>query len=509
MPDYPNTHINTGDQRADVLAVALTQMGYTEGTNNDTKYGSWAGYPHQPWCATFVSWCMRQAEIGPDVIKKSPVASPNRFGIPYYDGEEYTPKPGDLFFTKEFSHVGLVYYVDGEYFYTIEGNVNIDENEDGYFVMTLKRKISDFYFGVPPYKGGPEHSYVRQQESRHPHNIIYCCEICGDRYDSGIEAVVTGCADCMECGCDSKYAGYYVTSQNGIYYILEGHYLSGQIVGSLGNDTVVYVYGINRYTGRAYIDYDGVRGHYSVTHLTKYYPAPEQPVLTVADKTYIGGDDVVLQWNSSTHAEEYRVQIRRDGEVIADELVGTSLTYTLNDVQPGNYTFCVFAANRTGWSAPAEQTLSVRRKCSVCFDAAGGQGAPAAVNLLDGETLILPDQVPQREGYTFLGWTAERGGQPWDVFCRLPNDMPGRFDAVCRVAAQQRPAPEPADRIHAFQADFLCGRFAGYGWTGAAFGVFRRLRPSCGRWLHSGGFLLCGNRNDCGEYCLRRADGDL
>ena len=24
VPDYPNTHINTGDQRADVLAVALT-----------------------------------------------------------------------------------------------------------------------------------------------------------------------------------------------------------------------------------------------------------------------------------------------------------------------------------------------------------------------------------------------------------------------------------------------------------------------------------------------------
>lgn len=410
LPDYPNTHINTGDQRADVLAVALTQLGYTEGTNNTTKYGTWAGYPHQPWCATFVSWCMRQAEIGPDVIQKSPVASPNRFGIPYYDGNEYTPRPGDLFFTREFSHVGLVYYVDGEYFYTVEGNVNIDENEDGYFVMTLKRKISDFYFGVPPYKGGgEEHRYVRQQETAHPHHIIYRCELCGDQYDSDIDAVVPTCADCMKCGCDGKYAGYYVATHNGTFYIRDGHALDGATVGCLDKDTVVYVYGIDRYTDRAYISYDGVLGHFPAFHLKKYYPAPDQPVLTIEDKTYIGGDDVVLKWNNSTHAEEFRLQIRRDGDLIADELVGSSLSYTLKNAQPGNYSFSVLAANRTGWSSPGEQTLWVRRLCSVTFDAAGGNGAPEALSFLAGDMLKLPRQAPQREGYVFLGWTAEQG----------------------------------------------------------------------------------------------------
>ena len=409
VPDYPNTHINTGDQRADVLAVALTQLGYTEGTNNDTKYGSWAGYPHQPWCATFVSWCMRQAEIGPDVIQKSPVASPKRFGIPYFDGQEYTPKPGDLFFTKEFSHVGFVYYVDGEYFYTLEGNVNIDENEDGYYVMTLKRKISDFYFGVPSYKGSGEHTYVRRQEMEHPHRISYCCEICGEQYDTGIEAVETGCASCMECGCDTQYAGYYITSQNGTYYICDGHGRNGQILGCVSDNAVVYVYGFDRHDGKAYIDYDGVRGHYSISHLKKYYPAPEQPVLTIREKTYIGGDDVVLQWSKSTHAEEFRLQISRDGEVVTDELVGTAQSYTLKNAQSGNYTFCVYAANRTGWSIPAEQTLWVREKCTVSFDAAGGGDAPKAVSSLVGDMLTLPEQIPQRQDHTFLGWTAEQG----------------------------------------------------------------------------------------------------
>jgi uncharacterized repeat protein (TIGR02543 family) len=71
--------------------------------------------------------------------------------------------------------------------------------------------------------------------------------------------------------------------------------------------------------------------------------------------------------------------------------------------------FTVFAANRTGWSKPAAQTLWVRRKCSVSFDAAGGNDAPEPVTILAGDLLTLPDQVPQREGYAFLGWTAEQG----------------------------------------------------------------------------------------------------
>ena len=48
--DYENTYTNTGDQRADIIGVALTQVGYQEGKgtglyNNDTKYGDWAGWP--------------------------------------------------------------------------------------------------------------------------------------------------------------------------------------------------------------------------------------------------------------------------------------------------------------------------------------------------------------------------------------------------------------------------------------------------------------------------------
>ncbi|MBQ8859955.1 MAG: CHAP domain-containing protein [Ruminococcus sp.] len=151
---YENTYINTGCQRLDIVGVAETQIGYKEGPNNDTKYGTWYGLPNQPWCAMFVTWCARQAGIPESILNKSAVASANPyyFNVPYYDGNTYTPKAGDLFFTKSWSHVGIVYYTDGEYFYTIEGNSNTNGSNDGTSVVSIRRKISTHYFGVPKYQ---------------------------------------------------------------------------------------------------------------------------------------------------------------------------------------------------------------------------------------------------------------------------------------------------------------------------------------------------------------------
>ena len=76
----------TGDQREDIINVALSQVGYSEGSytgdtggaddgtySNYTEYNYWyhnhvtSGMPvggsYAPWCATFVSWCARHADI--------------------------------------------------------------------------------------------------------------------------------------------------------------------------------------------------------------------------------------------------------------------------------------------------------------------------------------------------------------------------------------------------------------------------------------------------------------
>ena len=73
---YENTYVNTGNQRNDIIGVALTQVGYQEGKgtgtwNNDTKYGDYFSNPYTEWCGWFVSWCARQANVPTSVLKTS------------------------------------------------------------------------------------------------------------------------------------------------------------------------------------------------------------------------------------------------------------------------------------------------------------------------------------------------------------------------------------------------------------------------------------------------------
>lgn len=43
---------------------------------------------------------------------------------------------------------------------------------------------------------------------------------------------------------------------------------------------------------------------------------------------------------------------------------------------------------------------------SISFNANGGENAPAAISVAQGETATLPTTIPTREGYYFLGWAA-------------------------------------------------------------------------------------------------------
>ena len=159
---YENTWVNTGNQRLDIIEVAKTQ----DGNTNGSKYGS------GNWCAHFVSWCARQAGIPESVLKSSSRAghAPSFFDIRYYGGgnqnaawsdtdqtfgkwggNNYTPDSGDLFFTTTWSHVGLVASVDrtNRKFTTIEGN------SGGGKVTSHTYNIADYYFGVPDYQSPP------------------------------------------------------------------------------------------------------------------------------------------------------------------------------------------------------------------------------------------------------------------------------------------------------------------------------------------------------------------
>ena len=86
---YENTYKNTGNMRNDIVGVALTQVGYKEGSNNYTKYGVWYGLSNSPWCGMFVSWCAKEAGIPNSILNRTGIADPECFGLDYVDGNYY------------------------------------------------------------------------------------------------------------------------------------------------------------------------------------------------------------------------------------------------------------------------------------------------------------------------------------------------------------------------------------------------------------------------------------
>lgn len=169
---YPNTYKNTGNLRKDIVGVASTQIGYTELTHKGgtpvgdsetpyyTKYGEAYGNPNGHWCAYFVLWCAKQANIPTSIICQSSGCGSCRIFIDWFKSNHnwrdntYVPQCGDIIFFDweqdgSADHVGIVQSVSGNTVYTIEGNTG---GVNGYTVMERDRNSSIFGYGVPNYE---------------------------------------------------------------------------------------------------------------------------------------------------------------------------------------------------------------------------------------------------------------------------------------------------------------------------------------------------------------------
>lgn len=279
--EYENTYVNTGDQRKDIIGVALTQLGYKEGANNASKYGSWMGVADSPWCASFVSWCAAQADISEDVLRRTVwvAAGSDSFDIKiYYNTKNYTPQPGDLFYKNDFSHVGLVLRVEGDSFYTIEGNSDVLGSQEGLYVISNKRLLADCYFGVPEYKGAGDHEYIKKTEVAHPHRNYYECKTCNDTYYTGSNEYNVACDSCKSCNCATDYAGYYICDEDiSVLNVRAGHGVAYKKIGGVHPGAIVYVYASDG--NWAHIRYDNLYGYVSQQYLTPYTldPPPSEP----------------------------------------------------------------------------------------------------------------------------------------------------------------------------------------------------------------------------------------
>jgi hypothetical protein len=140
-----------------VIDAAKNEIGYQETGNNDTKYGKWYGLNNQPWCAMFVSWCFKEANLSHLIAAstKKGFASCDA-GLKWFAKKgKIVPvgqaQPGDIAFFQfdddaQADHVGIVVKNDGKKFlWCIEGNTSGDtkgsqSNGDG--VYTKKRAYS-------------------------------------------------------------------------------------------------------------------------------------------------------------------------------------------------------------------------------------------------------------------------------------------------------------------------------------------------------------------------------
>lgn len=171
----------TGDGRTDIVNVAMSQIGYMEGDNqeqisgchagskNYTEYGLWynnlqeapGGFEKAMWCAMFVSWCAWQADVPADTVYYHAYTV---YGLNWFaerdqvytraeveDGT-YTPLPGDIVYFKsnrngdKVNHVGIVVRYEDGVLYAVEGNTNdTAHSTNGGQVCLKSYEISDTF----------------------------------------------------------------------------------------------------------------------------------------------------------------------------------------------------------------------------------------------------------------------------------------------------------------------------------------------------------------------------
>ncbi len=182
----------TGDQRYDVVNVAITQVGYHEGDSDDDMHGmskgernfveynrlygkldngEGNGYSYgYMWCASFVSWVLRTANVdkkvaGEDVSCAGWVSFFESKGQFKTRESGYTPIAGDIIFYKgsrtssRSNHVGIVVGCENGVVYTVEGNTGgiayDGDPTNGGGVARKNYVLSDTYivgYGVPRYE---------------------------------------------------------------------------------------------------------------------------------------------------------------------------------------------------------------------------------------------------------------------------------------------------------------------------------------------------------------------
>lgn len=462
----------TGDQRSDLIAVARSQVGYREGScdadlsgwndgshayNNYCEYNYWFwggahnGGSSYPWCATFVSWCARQAGIPTSILRNSSAAghSASYFNIPYYSGSSYTPKPGDLFFTTSWTHVGIVTGVNGNEFYTIEGNTNNNGSSDGNGVYARTRYgLSNYYFGAPNYTNiiiEPSPSYADL-------GTDFCAIILNTKHWKTISLEDDQSVKIRPEDGTSKQVWKFVRQSDGSYLILSaktgkalelynGETSDGTLIKACGED-----WGGNYQRWYLYQQGDGyciVSKHYADTKnvaMDMTAAAAYDGTSVIGFKRYNGesqiwsiyrSDEIQLRspvsfsvnaknslqnttftWDDVYGETGYSLKIWKAGvpsenafKEVSDAKNGCEV-----NLPAGDYSAYVDAYNYFGWKQSNIVDFTVTPAYTVSYNSNGGTGIINSQVKENGIALTISTIKPTRSGYTFKNWNTKADG---------------------------------------------------------------------------------------------------
>ncbi len=247
--------------------------------------------------------------------------------------------------------MGIVESVDGEYFYTLEGNTNDSGSSTGVGVFNLRRRISNYLFGVPDYnyisKGhtcSPDIYY--SQEVQHPHRLNYICTVCSEVIpDPESESYKADCALCNT---------------------IEKPVLVCHTDSFLSQNTVVFSWA-------------------DVENITQYDFA-----LEIKTK---GGWEIYEQAENVHSGFAWALS---EGEYRARVAACNSIFHTPENPEG----MCVYSDYFY---------FGIDKKTyTVTYDANGGENPPEGHIKQDGLYNLLSTSEPVREGYRFLGWSEDK-----------------------------------------------------------------------------------------------------
>lgn len=205
----------TGDWAKDVLAVADSQLGYTESSVNYiiedgekkgySRYGAWYGDAYGHWCAMYISFCLSYAEVADFPYESNcqewiELLSSDAYEM-YAAADTYTPKAGDIIFFNydeepEADHVGFVYELIEETdtepakIKTIEGN---SDNKVQYVTYAMDDESILGYGILPEKEEGYSCGYVTHTHSDYCYGTDgrLLCQVTEHQHDSECPTALT------------------------------------------------------------------------------------------------------------------------------------------------------------------------------------------------------------------------------------------------------------------------------------------------------------------------------